>query len=178
MASDFQRRKISGVFAAMDVNQDGFLEQVDFEALTARWIAVRGVEPGSQGAAGLTAIMMGWWTILVAASDLDRDDKVTLDEVLLVVDRLGTMTDAVAGTADAMFEAIDENADGMISADEYRQLIETWNGRDTGTDEIFPLLDLDDDGFLSRAEFTALWTEFWAGDNPDSPGTLVFGPLP
>jgi Ca2+-binding EF-hand superfamily protein len=178
MASDFQRRKISGVFAAMDVNGDGFLEQTDFEALTARWIAVRGVEPGSPAAAGLTAIMMGWWATLLAASDLDRDNKVTLDEVLLVVDRLGTMLDAVTGTANAMFEAIDENADGAISADEYRQLIQTWAGRDTGTDETFPLLDQDGDGFLSHAEFTALWTEFWAGDNPNSPGTLVFGPLP
>ena len=77
-----------------------------------------------------------------------------------------------------MFEAIDENADGAISAAEYRQLIETWNGCATDTDEIFPLLDLDADGQISQHEFTALWTEFWAGDNPDAPGTWVFGRFP
>jgi hypothetical protein len=54
-------------------------------------------------------------------------------------------------------------------------LIEAWNGRVTNTDEIFPLLDLNGDGHISRAEFVELWTEFWAGDDPGSPGTWVFG---
>jgi Ca2+-binding EF-hand superfamily protein len=172
MASDFQRHKVAGVFHAMDVDRDGFLEQSDFEALTARWIAIR-----ESGHDRLTAIMMGWWDVLLAASDRDRDGKATLDEVLLVVDQLPTMIDAVHATAKAMFEAIDENADGRISAAEYRQLIETWNGVPTGTDEIFPLLDENGDGFLSEPEFTALWTEFWIGDDPESPGTWVFGRL-
>lgn len=77
--------------------------------------------------------------------------------------------------ATAMFEAIDENADGKISAAEYRQLIEAWNGCETDTGEIFPLLDFDGDGHLSQDEFTDLWLEFWVGDDPDSPGTWVFG---
>ena len=109
MASDFQRRKVAGVFNAMDADQDGFLDEADFEALTARWIGIRTWAPGSERPAQLTAIMMGWWAALLAASDLDRDNKVTLDEVLLVMDQLGTMSDAVAGTASAMFEAIDES---------------------------------------------------------------------
>ena len=74
-----------------------------------------------------------------------------------------------------MFDAIDENADGRISAAEYRQLIEAWNGCETDTDEVFPLLDVDGDGQLSRQEFVDLWAEFWAGDDPDSAGTWVFG---
>lgn len=171
MASDLQRRKVSGVFRAMDADKDGFLEKSDFEALTARWVRIR----EGAGEARLSAIMMGWWETLLAASDLDRDNEVTLDEVLLVVQRLGEMTDVVAGTARAMFEAIDEDVDGKISAAEYHQLIEAWAGEPTDTDEIFPLLDLDGDGYLSEDEFTELWTEFWAGDDENSPGTLVFG---
>jgi Ca2+-binding EF-hand superfamily protein len=175
MASEFQRRKIAGVFHAMDADSDGFLDKADFEALTARWTGIRGSAPGSAEHELLTAIMMGWWDTLLAASDVDRDDKVTLDEVLLVVDQLGAQSDAVHGTADAMFRAIDENADGQISAAEYRQLIQAWNGCETDTGEVFPILDLDGDGYLSKDEFAALWTEFWAGDNPESPGTWVFG---
>ncbi|MFK0247875.1 EF-hand domain-containing protein [Amycolatopsis azurea] len=173
MASDLQRRKISGVFAAMDVDGDGFLQEYDFQALADRWARRRG--PGD--AQSLTGIMLSWWTTLLAASDIDRDDKVTLDEVLLVVDKLPGMPEAVTATADAMFEAIDENGDGLISAAEYRQLIEVWNGRPTDTDATFPLLDSDGDGMLSRDEFAALWLEFWAGDDAEAPGTLVFGPL-
>ncbi|MEU3765848.1 EF-hand domain-containing protein [Amycolatopsis keratiniphila] len=173
MASDLQRRKVSGVFAAMDVDGDGFLEEQDFQALADRWARRRG--PGDERR--LTGIMLSWWTTLLAASDLNRDNKVTLDEVLLVVDKLPDTPEAVTATADAMFEAVDENRDGLISAAEYHQLIEVWNGCPTDTDATFPLLDSDGDGMLSRDEFAALWLEFWAGDDAEAPGTLVFGPL-
>lgn len=97
--------------------------------------------------------------------------------MLTVVDQLPAMPQAVTATADTMFAAIDENGDGLISAGEYRQMIEAWNGVSTDTDAIFPLLDADGDGRLSRAEFVDLWFEFWAGDDAESPGALVFGPL-
>jgi Ca2+-binding EF-hand superfamily protein len=171
MASEFQRQKIAGVFEAMDVDGDGFLQESDFTALTARWTAIRDAGDHSR----LAAIMMGWWHALLAGGDHDGDAKVTLDEVLILTDQLGEMPDEVTGTAEAMFEAIDENADGRISSEEYNRLIEGWTGRRTETDEIFPLLDLDDDGHISREEFVRLWTEFWSGDDPDNPGTWVFG---
>ncbi|MFI5614537.1 EF-hand domain-containing protein [Amycolatopsis sp. NPDC051903] len=175
MASELQRRKITTVFDAMDVDGDGFLTESDFQALTDRWTHTRGLAPGSPEARRLTEIMMGWWTTLLAASDIDRDDKVTLDEVLLVVDQLGDMPGAVRATASAMFEAVDENGDGRISREEYRRLIETWNGTATDTDTVFPVLDLDGDGYVSAAEFTEHWVEFWAGDDAAAPGTWVFG---
>ncbi|HSZ42512.1 MAG TPA: hypothetical protein VK817_21330 [Trebonia sp.] len=40
------------------------------------------------------------------------------------------------------------------------------------------MLDLNHDGYLSGQEFTQHWTEFWAGDNPDAPGSWVFGFFP
>jgi len=173
MASEFQRRKILSVFDAMDADGRGFLIEHDFAALAARWTTLRGLTPEAEQYAQLNAIMLGWWHSLSAAA---RDPlRVHLDDVLTVVDLLPTMADAVNATADAMFEAVDENADQRISRAEYRQLIEAWNGRETDTDETFALLDLDGDGYLSRAEFRRLWTQFWAGDDPAAPGTWVFG---
>lgn len=154
---------------------DGFLAREDFAALAARWTVHRGVAPDSTEAARLTTIMMGWGAMLLAAADLDRDERVTLDEVLLVVDRLAADTTPVATTAAAVFEAIDADGDRRITAAEYRELIETWNGVPTDTGAVFALLDLDGDGHLSEEEFVALWTEFWAGDNPNAAGTRVFG---
>ena len=180
MASELQRRKTAVVFGAMDVDGDGFLSESDFAALAARWSHTRGLAPDSAAATRLAAIMMGWWETLLAASG--RDARATVDDVLRVVDGLAADTGRVVATATAMFEAIDENGDERISAAEYRQLIETWTGRPTDTDEVFGLLDADGDGHLSREEFVVLWTEFWAGDDPDAAGTWVFGrfgsPLP
>src|SRR5437588_5768560 len=141
MASEFQRQKVARVFTAMDADRDGFLEESDFQALTARWAAIRGCAPGSADHIRLESIMMGWWQTVLGAYDVNGDGKVTLNEVLYIVDRLHTMFDVVSATAGEMFDAIDENADGMISAAEYRRLIEAWNGCETDTDEVFPLLD-------------------------------------
>ena len=40
---------------------------------------------------------------------------------------------------------------------------------------MFARLDLDGDGQLSNREFIELWTQFWVGDDPDEPGSWVFG---
>lgn len=176
MASEFQRAKITGVFRAMDVDGDGYLTREDFIALSDRWTALRGQPPGSPGHRRLNEIMLGWWETLLAAADPDRAaERITLTDVLHVVDLLGTMPDAVADTATVMFDAVDGNGDGAISRAEYRQLVEAWNGTATDTDTIFHLLDRDGDGHLDRAEFTDLWSQFWAGDDPAAPGTWVFG---
>jgi Ca2+-binding EF-hand superfamily protein len=172
MASEFQRGKIVGVFRAMDEDRDGFLRREDFQALSDRWTTLRGAAPGSADHERLSGVMLGWWSALSAGAGGDR---VTLDDVLAVVDRLGAMTDAVRATATAMFDAVDENGDGEISPAEYHRMIHAWNGVETATDDVFPLLDGNGDGHLSRAEFAALWTEFWAGDDPSAPGTWVFG---
>ena len=37
MSSEFQKRKVAGVFYALDVDQDGYLEEEDFQPLTDRW---------------------------------------------------------------------------------------------------------------------------------------------
>ena len=178
MASELQRRKTAVVFGAMDVDADGYLTESDFAALTARWTANRGLPVTSAQARRLAAIMMGWWETLLAASDADRDGRATLDEVLVVVDGLAADTAPVVATATAMFEAVDSDGDGRVSSAEYREMIEAWTGQPADTDEVFEVLDGDGDGYLSEEEFVVLWTEFWAGDDPNAPGTWVFGRLP
>ncbi len=173
MASQLQRGKVSAVFRAMDADGDGYLTEADFRAITDRWTGLRGAAPADRDRVG--AIMLGWWAALAEVADSDRDDRVTVDEVLTLVDRLPTMLDSVAATASALFDAVDADRDDRISAAEHRALVEAWSGGGTDTDAVFPLLDGDGDGYLCRDEFTELWTEFWAGDDPTAPGNWVFG---
>jgi Ca2+-binding EF-hand superfamily protein len=120
---------------------------------------------------------MGWWQTLLAASDQDRDNRVTLDEVMAVVDQLPAVRDQVEGTANTMFDAVDENGNGEVSPAEYNQMIEAWKGAPVDTDGVFRFLDADGDGHISRSEFVDLWADFWIGDDQASPSKWVFGPF-
>lgn len=175
MVSRLQRGKVTAVFRAMDADGDGLLDEPDFRAVTERWARLRGAAPGSADHERVSAIMLGWWAALSTDADADGDGKVTVDEVLAVVADLPGMLDAVVATASAMFDAADADGDDLISAAEYRSLIEAWNGCGTDTDAVFGILDEDGDGMLTRAQFTALWTQFWVGDDPIAPGNWVFG---
>jgi Ca2+-binding EF-hand superfamily protein len=176
VASEFQRRKVAGVFHAMDADHNGVLEEDDFEALTQRWVSIRGWEAGSPGYEQMRAIMMGWWEAIRTMSDANEDGKVTLDELMTVVDQLGGMDAEVLATADAMFAAMVESGDGRISVAEHKQVVKAWKGTDDGVEEVFSRLDLDGDGYLSHDEFRELWSDFWRGDDATKPGQWVFGP--
>ena len=94
---------------------------------------------------------------------------------MALVDKLQTMPEAITATAHAMFDAIDQNGD-----EESRRPSTASSSRPgtvrTDTDEIFPLLDLDGDGHISRDEFRTLWSDLLARRRPRSPRPVRLRP--
>ncbi|MDU0251825.1 EF-hand domain-containing protein [Streptomyces sp. PU10] len=177
MASEFQRTKLQDMFNAFDVNGDGCLEEADFAALTTRWSRLPRVRADGELAVRVEDVLLGWWQHLSEAVDTDDDGRIDMDDLLAMVDRLPAMRDAVAATADTVFDAVDENGDGRISRNEHQRLIDLWHGQRVVTGDVFDRLDQDADGHLSRSEFAALWTQFWISDDPAEPGNYVCGPV-
>ncbi|MGW4383564.1 EF-hand domain-containing protein [Kitasatospora sp. NPDC004531] len=178
MASEFQRSKLSGMFDAFDTDRNGCLDQEDFRHLADRWHRLPRVAGDPELAARIGEVTLGWWDHLSAAADRDGDGRVDLEEVLAMVDRLPAMLDYVNATSDAVFDAVDENGDGLISRAEHSRLVDTWHGCPVEIGEVFEQLDRDGDGHLGRSEFALLWAQFWISDNPADPGNLLCGPLP
>ncbi|MFD9049688.1 EF-hand domain-containing protein [Streptomyces zaomyceticus] len=178
MASEFQRDKLVNMFRAFDADDNGYLDEHDFQALAERWKGLPRVSPGSELAVRVDTVVLGWWDHLAANVDTNKDGKVDLDEILAMVDLLPTMREVVAATAETVFDAVDENGDGRISPVEHRRLVDTWHGETVDIADVFDHLDQDRDGYLSRAEFTELWIQFWTSDDPADPGNLLCGPVP
>ncbi|MFF8729447.1 EF-hand domain-containing protein [Streptomyces sp. NPDC015171] len=178
MASEFQRVKLANMFRAFDTDDNGYLDQRDFQALAERWRGLPRVRPGSELAARVDTVMLGWWDHLAAQVDTDKDGMVDLDAILAMVDRLPAMREVVAATAETIFDAVDEDGDGRISPPEHRRLVDTWHGESVDIADVFDQLDQDGDGYLSRPEFTELWIQFWISDDPGDPGNQLCGPIP
>ncbi|MFD7541440.1 EF-hand domain-containing protein [Streptomyces sp. NPDC059819] len=178
MANAFQELKLKGMFAAFDVDGDGFLREEDFAALVDRWCRLPAVGPGTELRAQVETLLMGWWAALLEAGDANGDGSVDMDELLSLVDRLPTMLAEVTATADTLFDAVDANGDGRISRDEHRMLVETWNGRPVDMTGVFERIGLKGDGHLSRQEFALLWRQFWISDQPEDPGNWLCGRIP
>jgi hypothetical protein len=84
--------------------------------------------------------------------DAAAGNKVSLDNVMRVVDVLDEAPEAVTRTAYAMFDAADVDGDGVIGREEYREIIRAWKGTDAGVDEAFRRLSEGTD-VLSRRDF-------------------------
>lgn len=177
MASAFQEGKLRGMFAAFDADGDGYLREEDFRSLVARWSLLPAVAPGTELRAKVESLLMGWWAALLEEGDINGDGAVDMGELLLLVDKLPAMVGDVTATAETVFDAVDANGDGVISPEEHRTLVETWNGQPVDMTGVFERLDLNGDGHLSRDEFALLWRQFWISDDPAAPGNWLCGRL-
>ncbi|WP_333782250.1 EF-hand domain-containing protein [Streptomyces sp. AD681] len=86
MASEFRRTKVQAMFDVFDTDGNGFLGEADFEALATRWSRLPRVAASPELALRVRGVMMGWWQELSAAADASRPDRVSMDELMTVVE--------------------------------------------------------------------------------------------
>lgn len=183
MLSDHQRRMRTKVFDLLDFDKDGFLEQSDFELIARNIADIRGWQGGSSEYGDIMAKYAAIWTVLYAPRDQNGDGKVSLDEYLAVAATdVGEVEEIqehrggiVAETARSLFDILDLDSNGVIGLEEYRTILKVFGIDEDVADEVFPRLDLNGDGHISRTEFAQLVQEYFAGDDRQAPGNWLFG---
>jgi hypothetical protein len=176
--TDLQKRKLTALFNADDVNKDGFLQQDDFERIAELYAQTRGWQPGTPGSDALHATFRQIWNGLREFADRNRDDRVSRDEMLQSFDQmLRDHPELVQGWSDLVFTTLDADGDGEISPQEYRQLLATAQIDASVADELFPRLDTNGDGHISKEEFDKLFGDFFMSDDQNAPGNWLWGPF-
>jgi Ca2+-binding EF-hand superfamily protein len=180
MLTDFQKRKIANLFTVHDLNHDGALERSDYVEYVQRLAAESGAGPGSSKYEELMARFLGFWEMLRHTADRNHDGRVTMREWFALFDQLLSTPDSaqqMQPIGEAVFSMLDRNGDGNVTLAEYKWLY-TSGGLDPKlAADSFRRLDTDHDGKMTLQELTARLFEFFTSNDPDSPGTWLFGPV-
>ena len=180
MLTDFQKRKIANLFTVHDLNHDGAIERSDYVEYAQRLAAESGVGQGSSKYEELMSRFLGFWEMLRQAADRNHDSRITMREWFALFDQLLSTPDSarkMQPIGEAVFSMLDRNGDGNVTLDEYQWLYSSGALDPKLAADSFKRLDTDHDGRISLQELTARLFEFFTSNDPDSPGTWLFGPV-
>lgn len=170
--TDLLARKHAHFFNMLDKNQDRVLERADFLNFLDSLTSIRGWSPGSSEYERSRELVMSWWDAFKQAADTDDNGQVSCEEFSSVMAQ--TDAEAFAGVANWLFDIVDADGAGTISAEEYRQLEAAVMADDSGARDTFAKIDQDGDGRLSRDEFTTLIVEYHTSEDENSAGNALF----
>jgi Ca2+-binding EF-hand superfamily protein len=182
MLTPLQELKQTHYFRVIDVDKNGFIEKSDWIKIGDNLAAIRGISKGSKEYITIQSNMDITWNNLREYADRNNDFRVSLDEWLNFEDEKVINCDDewydsyVNNTVRSLFDILDENKDGVISVEEYLQLMVSFRVQPSDGVEAFHKLDSNNDGLLSKEELLAAVYDFHRSNLPDANGNWLFGP--
>ena len=180
MVSELMNKKFARYFHLRDLDQDGFVEQEDWERCGRNLAQIRDWEPGSSEHEDIVAKHVHIWTTFWKPADLDNDGKVSLDEYLKLIQtqhkQVSFASNVILDLFGAIFDIIDRDGDGQIALQDYSRYFEAWGLDEELAERTFSHLDLSGDGRVSRNSFIQFNSNFFISDDPALPGSQLFGP--
>ncbi len=180
--SSFQKKKLEQMFSIFDLNGDGRINWADYVRRMAALAEHCGWDANSPQYLRNHRFAEEEWAALCESADVDRDGDVTRDEFLRYGDRFLDNRSAVRayarGDVQLLFDAMDTDADGSITVDDYRTFLEVSGADASAADAFFAHADIDRNGRITRSEMAHAFEEFLVSEDPGAGGNWLFGPLP
>lgn len=180
MLTDLQKRKLTKLFSMYDSDFTGVLVKNDFELMFRKLSTLRDWSKRSPRYIVLEEKLMHRWAGLEKKADTHHNDEISIDEWFAYYDDV--LTDAkaspemIADLIELVFDVFDEDEDGKINQQEWGHLLAVFNESPVYAPLIFPTLDQDHDGWLTKGEIKALFINFCYSDDPNEPANQMFGP--
>lgn len=187
MLGELQRKKLKRKFQIFDANGDGFVQRDDFDLIIGNLLKLRDLSADSSGGQAIADQYIDYWLTLQHFVDANQDEKITMGEWMTYHEAALEFEKVLAeqgeeGTlrpfAEVLFQMLDRNGDGQVSADEYHEFLQAYQLDVEAARQAFEHLDQQGKGHLTLDELFALVDDFYTSNNPDSPGNWLFGPLP
>lgn len=182
MMTDLQTKKQTHYFNLVDIDGNGFIEKEDWEKIGDNLAAMRSIEKGSHTYNALQEGLGTIWSNLSEHADADDDGKISLGEWLSFEDEKVINCDDdwydsyVNNIVRGLFAVLDEDENGVISQNEYINLMVSFHVSPSDAKEAFEKLDNDGNGTIDEAELIQAVREFHRSDDKGTPGNYLFGP--
>jgi Ca2+-binding EF-hand superfamily protein len=188
MSVEFRTKKYRHMFKVFDVNSDGAFDEDDTIEVVNNLARTYHTSPNSPAFVKMLDDYRNWWKMLSGMLDADGDGHVTQEEFVgfwtNFVDQAqaraaegdDTLRGMVAASGDMTFDFLDQDHNGEISLEEYTNWLKGWKV-DTNYAACFANLDLNGDGVITRDEAGTLLQNFIFSDDPNAPGSLLYGTL-
>lgn len=177
MATEMQKKKWANMFKMFDINEDGKIEQTDFDQFAERMAKMRQAEMSSPPFGNMLA---GFTGLLQAFEQMTGSKSISLDQWVGFWSNVAQnpeMYQTIRQTSGVIFSVLDADGDGQVSLEEYRKLCGVMRLEPTYADGIFAKLDLNQDAMISMDELMTLADQYFVGDDPNAPGNFFFGPI-
>ncbi|MBM3947170.1 MAG: hypothetical protein FJ315_07235 [SAR202 cluster bacterium] len=183
MLSPLRMRKLTRFFNVLDGNVNGYVEAFDFSRFVSVLSQIRGRQESSPERKALQGAADEVWKQVCKSADKSNDARVTLQEWLSWNDEIAkprptTGEHPYAQLSGRIFDALDADRNGAITAREYRDFLRAFGvGRDVDVDSVFAALDANRDGNVTSAEAVQRFAEFWSSEDQNAVGNRIFGPF-
>ncbi|MEB3356303.1 MAG: EF-hand domain-containing protein [Synechococcales bacterium] len=180
MLTDLQKIKLTKLFGMYDAQNNGSLDVKDFENIAKKIAHFRNWSSRSPQYIILYEKLMRKWKSMLQRADTTHNKKVSLAEWLTYYDEAladqGTYANEIQTLMESLFESFDRDNDGLISQEEWGELLCVYSISPVYAPLIFSRLDGNEDGHLSKDEVMQLLQEFFYSNDPDTPANIMFGP--
>ncbi|WP_168200770.1 EF-hand domain-containing protein [Allokutzneria sp. NRRL B-24872] len=156
---------------------------MDYTASADRLVAAFGYAPGSPECQLVRDRYNTLWETVTLPMDSDGDERVNVEEYSTGMERFVTTADEgylthIAPIADAFYDLMDVDDDGLITRTEYvRMMASAFRLSEEAGSAAFDRLDLDGNGTLSRDELHLANEQFFRSADENAKGNWVFGPI-
>ncbi|MDY7015768.1 MAG: EF-hand domain-containing protein [Cyanobacteriota bacterium] len=180
MLTELQKRKLTKLFCMYDNNCGGFLEYQDFQNVLSKLARLRNWSSRSSKYLILENTLKARWKKLEQAADTSHNKQVNLEEWLNYYDEILSdgqkYNEQVRALVEVLFEAFDRDGDGKINQQEWSELLGVYNISPVYVSSIFPKIDINSDGVLTKEELLELIRDFYYSNDPENPANFMFGP--
>lgn len=158
----------------LDTNHDGWVSYSEYMGINDRGSKLLPQERREQLA---EFVKVTWESFMDPKAEGEGiEKKVHIDKIYKTNRTTPEMKEAIRRVLEILFSAVDKNADGYISLQEFQDFFVIFGIDPSFAPESFKKLDSNQDGLISHEEFMLGGMQFFTTDD-DNPGKFFFGRL-